>query len=437
MSEDYPTDTDTWCDEHAVAREACGCGLPIGEDTDDTRRLRLTKASNVAMTKPAWLHDQLIPLRAVTLLAGREGLGKSTMWAYWVALATTGHLASADVTEPTPVLIVANEDAIASTINPRLVAAGADLDLVHYVEVQDPIGSTSVTLPLDGERVIEAAKHTGARLIVVDPLVSVLDGKLDSHKDHSIRQALDPLNRLAERADAAVVGLAHLNKGTDTDPLTRVLGSRAFTAAARSVLVMTRDDEDDTDARRLVIHAKSNLGPRQRDALVVELRSTTITTDDGPADIGAVTVVGTREVHIDDAMTPTSEDDADDISDAGRWLLDYLAREGGEAPSRDVIAAGRKQAFSKDQIKRARRKAGVTAKRTETFPTSTMWHHPDNPPQSVQSVQSEQSGRTREPTAPTVDPQSGRPHHPSPPTAPTALTAPTDDTDPITERKPA
>jgi AAA domain len=346
------------------------------------------------------------------------------LWTAWAAQATRGTLSSRDLTIPTDVLVIANEDAVDYTLVPRLIAAGADLDRVHFVSASTAIGmADSVTIPLDGQRLIDAVRDTHARLVIVDPLVSVLDGKLDSHKDHSIRQALDPLNRVAEVAGAAVIGLVHLNKGGSTDVLDRVLGSRAFTASARSVLAMVEDPEDDSGRQRLVLHAKSNLSERQRAALVITLEPVEVPTAQGVASVGAVRFIGTREVDLADAMTPQTADDAEDLSEAARWLLGHLTDQGGTAPRKDVLAAGKAAGWSDDQMKRAKRRAGVRSSRLDTFPTTAVWNHPAA--QSEQSEQLVQLGMARHPTAPTAPDQLEHPVLVSHPTAPTALTAPT------------
>ena len=330
---------------------------------------------------------ELLPLGAVSLLAGREGLGKSTLWAHWAALTTTGQLPGSDVDGPAGVIIVANEDAREYTIAPRLKAAGADLDLVFFADAVDEIGSVgSVTVPIDGQRIIDAAGTQDAKLIIIDPLVSILDGKLDSHKDHSIRRALDPLNRVAELTGASVVGLVHLNKGAGTDVLDRVLGSRAFVAAARSVVAMMPDNEDDTDTRRLVVHAKSNLGRLQARASVVEIRSQTVETSEGTAEVGTIKVLGFREVYLPDLMTPVGEDHLDNLSECAKWLLGYLADAGGAAAREDVHSDGKKLDYSREQLRQAAKRSKIRIERTSTFPSSSVWYHPND--QSTQLTQS-------------------------------------------------
>lgn len=383
------------------------------------RQLRLVRAEGIKPAPVRWLLHHLIPQAAVTLLAGREGLGKSTMWAHWVAEVTHGRLPGDLEGTPRDVLVIANEDSREHTLAPRLIAAGADLERVHFVDVVKLSGASSVVLPLDTRDLAKAIRATSAALVIVDPLVSVLDGRLDSHKDHSIRQALDPLNDLASTTGAAFLGLVHLNKGQGSDVLDRVLGSRAFTAAARAVLAMTVDPQDDTEARLLVFQSKSNLGPRTREALVVKVESTTVTTDAGPAEVGRAVIVDRREVDPFDVMQPAGLDDADDMSDAARWLLDYLAANGGEASRGDVIEAGRKAGHSKDQLTRAAKRAGVHFRRSSNWPSSTTWHYP----QSTHSTHLTQSANTQGDCAPTGDPHLTHLDVVSPTTATTATTA--------------
>jgi hypothetical protein len=59
-----------------------------------------------------------------------------------------------------------------------------------------------------------------------------LAAQVNSWKDQTIRQALAPVQRLAEEAGAAVVVIAHLNKGQSADPLQRLGGSIGIPAAA-------------------------------------------------------------------------------------------------------------------------------------------------------------------------------------------------------------
>ncbi len=83
----------------------------------------------------------------------------------------------------------------------------------------------------------EAQRIGGMRLLVVDPVVSAVAG--DSHKNGDVRRALQPLVDLARSLDVAVLGISHFSKGggSGADPVSRVVGSIAFTAVARVLLI--------------------------------------------------------------------------------------------------------------------------------------------------------------------------------------------------------
>jgi hypothetical protein len=80
-------------------------------------------------------------------------------------------------------------------------------------------------------------------------------------------QALTPLMKMAAERGIAVVAVCHQNKKSESNlsVIQRVQGSAAFGQAARVVLAMFNDPDDDTaddSRRRLMIVAKSNYGGR-------------------------------------------------------------------------------------------------------------------------------------------------------------------------------
>ena len=78
----------------------------------------------------------------------------------------------------------------------------------------------------------------------LDPLISRLDAGLDTHKDAEVRQAHEPIVALAERTGVHITGLIHVNKSGTADPLTALMGSRAFAAVARAVLFVMEDPDE-------------------------------------------------------------------------------------------------------------------------------------------------------------------------------------------------
>lgn len=239
--------------------------------SSDGRVIRFHAASGIKMTRTRWLHGHErgghIPVGAITLLAGREGIGKSTISYDIIAKVTTGTLHGEFYGTPKGVVIYATEDDWEPVILPRLVAADADTTRVFRADAYGADGSKDwLSFPRDLVRLAEQCREHDVALLVLDPIMSIIDGKLDTHKDREVRQALDPLSRFAAAAGVAVCGLIHVNKSSGSDALNSVMGSRAFSAVARSVLyciaVPKTDDEDGPD-EFLFSQEKCNLGPKQ------------------------------------------------------------------------------------------------------------------------------------------------------------------------------
>ncbi len=137
------------------------------------------------------------------------------------------------------------------------MAAGADWTAVRIDVVEDG-AETGLSFPRDVAQLTEVISEADASLVILDPLLSRLDSALDSHKDAEVRQALEPLVKVADVANVTVLGLIHMNKGRVPDALTMLMGSRAFAAVARAVLFVMLDP--DAEAVRLLGQPKTTLG---------------------------------------------------------------------------------------------------------------------------------------------------------------------------------
>ena len=207
----------------------------------------LRRFTSVQSRQIRWLVPGFIPLRAFTLVAGVGGLGKST----WL-LARAAELSRDGI----DTIVISFEDTAAEIIRPRLLAAGADLDHVHDVILRDSDGLDTVSLPRDLDNLRRLVQSVSARLIIIDPIVAAIETSFDAHKDQHVRHVLGSLVRIAEEEDAAIAGVGHLNKAPSTDAYIRVANSVAFWNAARSVVLITEDGDDDES--RLVAQRKAN-----------------------------------------------------------------------------------------------------------------------------------------------------------------------------------
>lgn len=235
-----------------------GAARSLGTAGQATRRAVLTKASTFEMKGARWLHRGLIPAGALTLLAGREGIGKSTVALDIAARLTRGTLPGRYEGRPQSVILLATEDDWSTTIRPRLQAVSADLDLIYHLAIHEDGHQRGVIVSTDTSDIERAAKAIQPALMIIDPLMSVLGGKVDTHKQADVQAALEPLVALCGRTNMAALALIHVNKGSGNDALSSVMGSRAFTSLPRSVLMCIEED----DGQFMFTHAKCNIGPK-------------------------------------------------------------------------------------------------------------------------------------------------------------------------------
>lgn len=208
-------------------------------DDSSNGRVVLLNGADLTPEPVQWLWNGWLALGKLHILAGAPGQGKTTLaMAVAATVSIGGRWPDGGRSLPGRVVIWTGEDDPADTLLPRLIAAGADRARCHFVSGVDCNGRA---LPFDPAQHLQALqaeirKLGDVRLLVVDPVVSAVAG--DSHKNTEVRRALQPLVDLAAACGCAVLGISHFSKGgAGQDPAQRVVGSIAFTAVARVVLV--------------------------------------------------------------------------------------------------------------------------------------------------------------------------------------------------------
>lgn len=342
-------------------------GFPSEDDEVAARRISLITATNVRTERLDWLIDNWVPRRSLTLLAGREGLGKSTIACDIAARATRGELNC----DPINVAYLNTEDSRSITVKPRLQAAGADLDRVFFIEVTTGTGTAgALTLPGDTSLLARELVAHNVGLVILDAAKSAMHSGLDGYRDDDVRQFLEPLAAMCDQHDMAVIGLVHFGKRESTDPGKLILGSVAWSQIARSVLSVAVDD----GGTLIITNTKGNLAPSQvsREA---RLESVTIPTDDGRnTDVGRVAWGADTNVSAAELLG-SREDEDDDRTDAEAWLEDYLT-DNGPTPRAEVLKAAAKDRVASDRtIKRAFKKLGGVSE-SSGFPRVATWSLP-------------------------------------------------------------
>lgn len=299
-----------------------------------SRELLRTSLASVEIERQGWLVRDQIPLDVITILAGMAGIAKSTILAWYVAGLTQGSLPGDFYGTPVPVAIIAGEDDISRMLVPRLKVAGANLELVtalsgvHVVEEgEDWITSPNLSDDLGAIRT--ALVETGARLLIIDPIISLMRG--DSHRLEDVRKNLDPLASMAAELDIAIVCVAHFNKGGG-QASDKVSGSHAFRDIARSMLLLAVDDETDN---RILSVEKSNYSP-VKPSIAFQVESVDVPTRSGETTtVGKAVMLGDSSLTVQDILNR----DVSVLGERSTELIDYVNRQPDGVRAEDVAAA--------------------------------------------------------------------------------------------------
>jgi RecA-family ATPase len=369
----------TATDQDWAARARAGTN---GHTEDESKRqLKVTTATDIAMKATRWLwkddRAHWLAMGSLVGLAGREGVGKSTWCAYLTALITRGELPGDFYGTAKGVIICTTEDDWSATLKPRLEAAGADMSRVHRLDAVGADGLEEiVTLPNDLIGMEQIIREKNVALVILDPLLTFVNKKLDTHKDAEVRRALEPVVRMAHDTKASVIGLSHVNKTSEGDLMNRVTGSRAIGAVARGVLfcgsyrpVEDMASEDDSPfvkpdlpkrARFVFGQSKNNLQAKVMHSVEYHIQGKTVGYDqEAQKDVeGSYLVLDrTHTENVEDIILEQekrAKATKTGGSKAEGWLVAYLTGK-GEVPANQLFRDADEAGLSRNQVYPARR----------------------------------------------------------------------------------
>src|SRR6516165_5515280 len=173
------------------------------------------RAAHQVVAQPVtWLWPERLPLGKLVIMDGDPDLGKSLLMLDLCARLSTGRQFPDGRPGPGPAnaLVLSAEDTAADTIVPRLQRLGADRQRVFVWQRERDDEDWPWRFPSHADRLDEALARSDARLAVLDPIMAFLDESVLCASDQSVRRALSPLLRLAEKHRCALLMHRHLSK---------------------------------------------------------------------------------------------------------------------------------------------------------------------------------------------------------------------------------
>lgn len=301
--------------------------------------MRTVRAADIERAPITWLWREHIPEGMIAGIAGRPGQGKSLL---------AVHIA-AEVSQHHPVIVSTVEDPLRQVAKPRIEAAGADMDRVHFAKpAHEP-------LP-EGLDALEAViRETGAKLVIADPIAAHLTTRIT--EDQAVRRALTPLAAMCEELGCTYLVIAHVVKSipANAEPLQAVGGSGGGLAGACRVMYLLGRSPEDAE-ERILAPLKCNISA-EPSSLSFELDSHSW--DDG-VDAGLLVYRGESDLGaraVLDASRPPA--DPTKREEAAEWLEDYLRAAGQPVLQRQIIEDAVRLGFTERTVRRASTDLGI------------------------------------------------------------------------------
>lgn len=259
------------------------------------------------------------------------------------------------------VMLVTYEDP-ASVVQQRASVLGVDPDRLWIIEGRrDHEGYVSVFAKDDVPSLNAALdSYPDVKLLIIDPWARYLDEA--DNKEHVIRAALAPLERLAQQRSVSILLVAHINKNADYSSAEyRIAGHSGFKNAARSALMIGSV----TDNEIAITHVKHNWSPPA--PAILYSWDADKKWRDGQCPLEWKGVV---DLDADELFTQKRTSKVEIVT---QWLKRLLL--GGPQPIKDIKSEALEEGFSENLLHKAAGKLNVV---TEPIPGTydSVWRLP-------------------------------------------------------------
>jgi putative DNA primase/helicase len=330
--------------------------------------LRVIRGDDIEVENLRFIWDNVLARGIHTAMAGEGGQGKSQV-TYNIAASITkgGKLPDGKDAPKGSVVFLNAEDTTKQMFGPRLKAAGADMEKIYKVQsvatAEGP--EQKFSLQNDLEKLKELCIEIGdVVLIVIDPASSYMGGTLDTRQNNQVRDVLDPISRLAEDLDCAVLSVNHFNKGQAGKAINRVLDSVANVNAPRAVWGVFPDPEDMERETRLFVQIKTNIAnPNQAGwSYTMIKKSAGIDARDKKTPVMATCIKwnkGSATMSADQIIAAENERTSPRTDEAVRFLRGQIEDTNPPPLVEDVKRAAEAEGIAQSTLLTAKRKLGV------------------------------------------------------------------------------
>ncbi len=190
---------------------------------------------------------------------------------------------------------------------------------------------------------------------------------------------MDELTVMAQSLNCCVLGIMHTKKGA-MNAKEAITGTGQWVAKSRSAAVMAAPDDDKNHV--VLQQIKSNRSATQN--YEIEFATKPLTFSDGSVfDVRYVASMTPTTRTADDVFAQNLNDraafvDRDELSELARWVYDTIEAKGGHMFANDLFerAENRPEKWSRGQVRKARKEAGVQLARQASKGAQSIWFLP-------------------------------------------------------------
>lgn len=320
--------------------------------------IRAVPMSGIAKRPISWLWKPFLQQRAINVLTGDPGVGKSTVVCELMAALTTGRRLPGEIEdrEPMNCWFMNCEDAADDTTVWRLENQGADPSRAYVTDYRE-VMTAKVAAEIG-----EECRERGVKFLVIDPIQAWMGKDVDMNRANETRDWAAALREEAIRSDMAVLLCRHRRKGAPGDnKLYSGMGSIDITGIARSEL----SAHTAKDGTKVISRIKGTVGDTGR-GLAYSITGT-------DNDHGRLRWEGDIQDDIGGkhggAHTPSTTPKFQ--KQAEEFLLASLA--GGPVGSLTLLSRAQERGISERTLRRAKANLKIAAK--QVGPNDWVWSH--------------------------------------------------------------